>query len=246
MDPASVSVAEWDGWLSKAPRDEWSKRWALVESAARQVIREEIDSGDYFDGAVLRDLVDLIPAESALFAGNSLPIRHLDQFGLSTDRPILAFANRGASGIDGNVSTALGAGAARPNSPLIAVLGDITLYHDMNGLLAIKRCPVPVTIVLLNNNGGGIFHRLPVREFEPHFSDFFITSHGLEFDKVAQLYGLAYIRADDRASFRRAFNESARQRVSTLIEVRTDAVADLKRRDDIIAAVREKLRFLDS
>ena len=121
------------------------------------------------------------------------------------------------------------------------MLGDITLYHDLNGLLATRRCRVPATIVLLNNNGGGIFHRLPAREFEPHFSEYFITAHGLDFAHAAALYGLQYIRADDRSAFRAAFTESAGGSDATLIEVRTEAQADLRRRQEILAAVRESL-----
>jgi 2-succinyl-5-enolpyruvyl-6-hydroxy-3-cyclohexene-1-carboxylate synthase len=241
VNPACVSLDEWDGWLGAPHPDQWSERWRAAERTARRVIADQINTGDYFDGAVLHDLVDLMPAEGALFVGNSLPVRHLDQFGPAREQPILAYANRGASGIDGNVSTALGIGAARRGKPLIAVLGDITLYHDLNGLLAIRRCGIPITIVLLNNDGGGIFHRLPVREFEPHFSDYFITAHGLDFSHGAALHGLEYIRADDREAFRAAFRKSAGGFKSTLIEVRTDAQADLQRRDEIMAALRASL-----
>ena len=246
VDPASVSLAEWDCRGSNRRRDDWSKTWSAADQSARQVIAREMAAGAYFDGAVLYDVVDLMPARSALFAGNSLPVRHLDQFALSNGKPMLAFANRGASGIDGNVSTALGIGAARKPAPLVAVLGDITLYHDMNGLLAIKRCDVPLTIVLLNNEGGGIFQRLPIRRFEPAFSDYFITAHGLEFAHAAALHNLNYIRADDRASFRRAFSESVGRTASTLIEVRTDAATDLKRRNAIMATVHQKLKTLNN
>ncbi len=241
VNPAYVSVDEWDGWSSSSPRDRWSEKWQTADRIARHVIVDQINAGEYFDGAVLHDVADLMPAESALFVGNSLPIRHLDQFGLPREKPIFAYANRGASGIDGNVSTALGIGAARREKPLVAVLGDITLYHDLNGLLAIRRCGIPATIVLLNNEGGGIFRRLPVREFEPHFSEFFITAHGLDFRHAAALYGLKYIRADDRATFRAAFRESVGGSESTLIEARTDAQADLRRRNEIMSAVRERL-----
>ena len=242
VNPAKVSVHEWDGWHGNSPRDEWSKNWQAAERAARRVIADQFNIGEYFDGAVLHDVVDLMPAESALFVGNSLPVRHLDQFGLPRDKPIFTYANRGASGIDGNVSTALGIGAARKGQPLVAVLGDITLYHDLNGLLASKRCGVPATIVLLNNEGGGIFHRLPAREFEPHFSDYFITAHGLDFRHAAALYDLQYIRADERAAFRAAFRKSLGASKSTLIEVRTDALADLRRRNEIMAALHERMR----
>ncbi|MCY4062556.1 MAG: 2-succinyl-5-enolpyruvyl-6-hydroxy-3-cyclohexene-1-carboxylic-acid synthase [Chloroflexi bacterium] len=242
LNPATLNPGEWDG-FEPAPNstDAWCEGLARADHVARSVIAREFEHGAYFDGAVLYDVVDLMPAGGALFAGNSLPVRHLDQFGLPNGKPVFAFANRGASGIDGNVSTALGIGAARRGEPLVAVLGDITLYHDMNGLLAIRRCGVPLTIVLLNNEGGGIFHRLPIHEFEPAFSDYFITAHGLDFAHAAALYDLKYIRADDRASFRRAFSESVGGLASTLIELRTDAVADLKRRNAIIAAVHEQL-----
>ncbi|MDQ7033349.1 MAG: thiamine pyrophosphate-binding protein [Anaerolineae bacterium] len=195
------------------------------------------------------DVVDLIPAESTLFAGNSLPVRHLDQFGKPQDKRIYTYANRGASGIDGNISSALGAGAARPNKPLVAILGDITFYHDMNGLLAVQRCGVPITIVLLNNGGGGIFNRLPIRDFEPEFTDYFLTPHGLDFSHTAKMYGLDFVSIDAyskgaRDSFRQAFTERVSSDKSTIIEVRTNSRQDEVRRQEIIAAVHARLQEL--
>ena len=227
------------------PQTRWLDQLTLAESKAWEVIQHEIEQGDYFDGGAVYDVVDLIPAESTLFAGSSLPVRHLDQFG-KPSRRIFAWANRGASGIDGNLSTALGSGAARSEHPLVAILGDITFYHDMNGLLAARRCGLPITIVLLNNNGGGIFHRLPIRAYEPHFSDYFITAHGLDFSHAAKLYGLEYVRADCRDAFRQAFAESVAKRQSAIIEVKTDAQTDLKRRAEIMAAVHAQLKTLSS
>ena len=226
------------------PRRRWLDQLTLAEAKAWEVIQHEIEQGDYFDGAAVYDVVDLIPAKSTLFAGSSLPVRHLDQFG-KPGRCLFAWANRGASGIDGNLSTALGCGAARPEYPLVAILGDITFYHDMNGLLAARRCGRPITIVLLNNKGGGIFHRLPIRAYEPHFSDYFITAHGLDFSHAAKLYGLGYVRADCREVFRQAFAESVVGRQSTIIEVNTDAQTDLKRRAEIMAAVHAQLENIE-
>ena len=245
IDPALVSPSDWVD-FPPARSQNWRNQLAALDTTSRQVMAEEIAAGDYFDGAVLHDVADLMPRDGTLFAGNSLPVRHLDQFGHATRRARFAWANRGASGIDGNVSTALGIGAARRGQPLVAVLGDITLYHDLNGLLAINRCNVPATIVLLNNGGGGIFQRLPVRQFEPHFSDYFITPHGLDFSHAAKMYGLDYIRADDRESFRSAFQRSLSGQQSTLIEVRTDAIADLKRRDEVMAKVKHAISNLDN
>ncbi|MCY4537153.1 MAG: 2-succinyl-5-enolpyruvyl-6-hydroxy-3-cyclohexene-1-carboxylic-acid synthase [Chloroflexi bacterium] len=217
-----------------------------AEQIAWKLIDKAIGTRDYFDGAAVYDVVDLMPSDGLIFAGNSLPVRQLDQFGKPSDRPILAFANRGASGIDGNISSALGIGAACRERPLAAIVGDITFYHDMNGLLAIRRCGVPVTIVLLNNAGGGIFHRLPISRFEPAFSDYYVTAHGLDFSHAARLYGLDYQRADDRPAFRAAFSAAVAGRGSTLIEVRTDALNDLRRREQIMATIRAEVEQLDA
>jgi 2-succinyl-5-enolpyruvyl-6-hydroxy-3-cyclohexene-1-carboxylate synthase len=222
----------------------WDVFWEIEETSWR-VVDLEIGRGDYFDGAAVYDVVDLISPDSTLFVGNSLPVRLLDQFGKPQHKRIYVYANRGASGIDGNISTALGAGAARPDKPLVAIVGDITFYHDMNGLLAVQRNGVPVTIVLLNNNGGGIFHRLPIKDFEPAFTDLFVMPHGLEFEHAARMYGLDYVRTDDRETFRQAFSESVNNRVSRVIEVRTDAQHDLQRRQEIMDAVQQRIAELN-
>jgi 2-succinyl-5-enolpyruvyl-6-hydroxy-3-cyclohexene-1-carboxylate synthase len=227
-----------------------STQYTALETNTWQVIDKEIETGTYFDGAAVYDVVELIPDGSTLFMGNSLPVRHLDQFGKPQDKRIYTYANRGASGIDGNISSALGAGAARPDKPLVAVVGDITFYHDMNGLLAVHRCGVPITIVLLNNDGGGIFNRLPIKNFEPEFTDYFLTPHGLDFSHAAKMYGLDYILVDAysdgaRDSFRQAFSERVGSGQSTIIEVRTDSRKDEARRQEIVAAVHARLKELN-
>ena len=189
IDPAAVDAREFDD--LPAADDSWRVGLADIDARAWQLIDSEMASGDFFDGAVASVMAQLMPANGAIFAGNSLPVRQLDQFAKPRPDPPLVFANRGASGIDGNVSTALGIALARKGRPTAALLGDITLYHDMNGLLALRRCGIPVTLVLLNNDGGGIFQRLPVRQFEGAFHDYFLTPHGLDFAQVAELYGFA-------------------------------------------------------
>jgi 2-succinyl-5-enolpyruvyl-6-hydroxy-3-cyclohexene-1-carboxylate synthase len=138
---------------------------------------------------------------------SSLPVRHLDQFGRPNTKSLRVFANRGASGIDGTISSALGAAASRPNLPLTLVTGDLAFYHDMNGLMAIKRLGIKATIVVINNDGGGIFHRLPIA--------IMITVHRpvrdatrTKFRACGTVYGLDYIRADDLMSFRQRSRQS--------------------------------------
>ena len=224
----------------------WENQIRDTETMTWQAIDRALATDDYFDGAALVDVVDGLLPGSTLVAGNSLPVRHLDQFARPTEKYIYVHANRGASGIDGNISTALGVGAARRDHPLVLVIGDVAFYHDLNGLLAVKRCDVPITIVLLNNNGGGIFYRLPIREFDPVFTDLFVTPHGIEFEPVVRMYGLDYVRAHDHDTFQREFSKCLIKQqcegVSCVIEVRTDAKHDLKRNKEVISAVQDALR----
>lgn len=217
--------------LNPRQHSQWQSQIATLENAAWDVLENELSS-DYFDGAVLADIFDILPSQASLFIGNSLPVRHLDQFARPTLKNIRVFGNRGASGIDGVVSSALGAGAD------VLVIGDISFYHDMNGLLAIQRCERKITLVLLNNDGGGIFHRLPIAKFDPPFTDLFITPHGLNFEHAARFYGLNFTSVEDSESFRQAFLSSPQ---STIIEVKTDAKRDFARRNEIIKTVKDKI-----
>jgi 2-succinyl-5-enolpyruvyl-6-hydroxy-3-cyclohexene-1-carboxylate synthase len=248
----------------------WLNEVHGVETAVWQAIDTNLPT-EYTDFMAVMDTVALMPVNGRLFIGNSLPVRHLDQFARPSQTPIHVYANRGASGIDGNVSTALGFGAAS-KSPLVAVLGDITFYHDMNGLLALKaeskrqkaeekartatsqdqlhnsQAPTsrpqshnsllaPTTIVVLNNNGGGIFRRLPIAEFEPPFTDLFLTPHDLNFEHAAKLYDLDFVRTTNQSEFRQALGESMYNPVPTLIEVVTNGRFDHERRKNLIKTV---------
>jgi 2-succinyl-5-enolpyruvyl-6-hydroxy-3-cyclohexene-1-carboxylate synthase len=222
---------------------DWLTRVHGVETAVWQKVEElAADFADFADFFVVMDLLGLLPPNGRLFVGNSLPVRHLDQFGRPSAKPLQVYGNRGASGIDGNVSTALGFGAAS-KSPLVALLGDITFYHDMNGLLAIAngqwsvvngQSSMPnVTFVVLNNDGGGIFRRLPIAGFEPEFSDLFLTPHGLDFSHAARLYGLEFARVTDRVAFRERLAASLRDPAPWLIEVEVNGRYDDTRRREV-------------
>jgi 2-succinyl-5-enolpyruvyl-6-hydroxy-3-cyclohexene-1-carboxylate synthase len=219
----------------------WTEQWRAVESSTWEATTQAINSGDDFDAAFVYDLLEVLPDNAHLFAGNSLPIRHIDQFGKPSAKNIHVFGNRGASGIDGNTSTALGI-ASQTDEPLVLLIGDITFYHDMNGLFAVKNLDLSnVTIVLMNNDGGGIFNRLPISGYDPTFTDLFIMPHGLQFEHAAKLYGLDWVSTDNRTDFRRLFGESIGSGVPRIIEVRTDIQHDEERRREVIRAVKEKL-----
>jgi len=159
-------------------------------------------------------LLDEIPADSALFVGNSLAIRQLDSYSGCGDKPLHFYGNRGASGIDGNISTALGIAAA--HGRVVALLGDLTCQHDLGGLaLAQGREAI---IVAVNNGGGGIFDYLPQSGL-PEFEQGWRTPQQISFEHAAATFGLGYGRADSDASFRVALRQAIRQGGPQLIEL---------------------------
>lgn len=219
----------------------WLRAWRTLEAVTAQALRDTLASAPFHDATAVVALLDALPDEARLFAGNSLPVRHLDQFGVPAPKKLTAYVSRGASGIDGNVSTAFGI-AAGSQQPTAALLGDVTLYHDLNGLLAARRLGVPLTLVLLNNNGGGIFHRLPIKDYDPAFTQFFVTPHALDFAHAARLFELDYVAAESREAVSEAVRASTSQRRSALIEVKTDAQHDLAQRRAVMVHVHAQLQ----
>ncbi len=223
--------------------DNWQKRWVNIEENSWAVIHENMATSS-FDGAVIATLLDRLPPQTTLFVGNSLAIRHVDQFGQPQEKPLQLFANRGASGIDGNISTGLGI-AAKSGRPTVLLVGDVTFYHDSNGLLALQKLiQGQVIIVLLNNNGGGIFRRLPVSQIEPPFEALFLTPHDLDFAHFAALYGLDHYRVADPSTFNAAFDAAFASDSSSIIELRSDSEKDEQVRQEIISAVQSQHRTL--
>ena len=234
---------------------DWREQWEAADRAARAVHARDGDEapGDadepvgFHEGDALRAVADALPDPATLFVSNSMPVRDLDRFVGPTTTSLTALGNRGVSGIDGIVSSALGAGSATTDD-LTLVVGDLALYHDANGLLALDRCDVDATVVLINNDGGGIFHALPIESYEPEFTESFKTPHGIEFEPMADLHGLEYARVDARpeavddpvevAADVEAAVASARDADgSHLIEVRTDAESSHRTRERLAAAV---------
>ncbi|MFW5949966.1 MAG: 2-succinyl-5-enolpyruvyl-6-hydroxy-3-cyclohexene-1-carboxylic-acid synthase [archaeon] len=207
--------------ITDGDNDDWRGRFERTEAAYWSLIERRRLDGD-FEGAFLSTIVADAPEGTTLFVSNSMPVRDLDRFGRPRTTPIHVLGNRGASGIDGVTSTALGAGAVS-DGPLVIAIGDLAFYHDMNGLLALQRCDVDATIALLNNDGGGIFHMLPMEAFDPPFTDYFKTPHGLDFSPVSGLYGADFLRAGSLDSFRSLYRESLNSSGTQIIEIAIDA-----------------------
>ncbi len=233
------------------PPSSWLAHWRRVEARVEQSLPGLLDTHPC-EGTLVHEVVRTLPPEEILFISSSMPVRDLDAFGLPGLRgsdhggPLLVLGNRGASGIDGILSTAIGAGVGR-GRPVTAIVGDLALLHDMNGLLALAASGVRLTLVVVNNDGGGIFHLLPVRDHEPEFTPFVATPHGREPAKVAALHDLPFHRLDARlpTHSREAVTETLRaaRRAggSVLVEIRTDREVNRKARETVLRAIAERL-----
>jgi 2-succinyl-5-enolpyruvyl-6-hydroxy-3-cyclohexene-1-carboxylate synthase len=227
--PEQISVEQ--GWL-----ESWTKPDAEVASALHRLLGDRLS-----EPLVARGLNDWVSRDTTLFIASSMPIRDVETFLPAHNDPPRVLANRGANGIDGTVSSAFGVVAAT-GKPVVLLIGDVALAHDIGGLLAARRLELPLTIVLLNNDGGGIFHFLPVATAEgtaPIFEEHVATPHGLDFAQVATLYGCGYERPTNLEQLIDAVRRSERSSGTQIIEVRSDRVENLTLHREIAdAAIR--------
>ena len=149
-----------------------------------------------------------------------MPIRDIDTFLLKTTRDIQVFANRGANGIDGVVSTALGFSAVRQR-PCYLLIGDLAFLHDISGLTATRYQQCQLTIVVMNNDGGGIFSYLPQATVDVHYEDLFGTPTALEFEQIATMYDIEYFQVEELDEFSTIL-QTEKLHALRLIEVFTD------------------------
>jgi 2-succinyl-5-enolpyruvyl-6-hydroxy-3-cyclohexene-1-carboxylate synthase len=184
---------------SGARDDRWCERWRRAGAAARRALAAAVAAERApFEGHAVVGLAAALPAEATLFVGNSLAVRDLDWFWPAPAPPARMLANRGANGIDGFVSSVLGAAAAA-TAPVVGLCGDLSLYHDLNGLLAVRRHAVRAVLLVCNNDGGGIFDFLPVARETARFEELFVTPHGLDFGPAIEMYGAGFERVGDPA-----------------------------------------------
>lgn len=217
----------------------WIRRWRRANDIVAAVVDGVPDEAQFGEAQAFAELMHGIPTDATLFVGNSMPIREVDTFLTIGPGKLRIFANRGASGIDGVVSTAVGVALRRPGTVL--VIGDLSFFHDMNGLLAAKLHHAELTIVLINNNGGGIFSFLPQAADPEHFETLFGTPHGLDFSHVARLYGADYRKAEAPGELTTRLRRASKLPGLKIIEVRTKRPADAADRKRLIRSAQTAL-----
>jgi len=213
---ACVEPAQPEGWL-----DSWIQ-WA---GAANHAIDACLAASDALSEPEIARLVSRhIAPSGALFLGNSMPVRDMDLFAVPDGPRVPVMSNRGASGIDGCLASAAGFSLGA-DSLVTAILGDLAVLHDLNSLALLKRARV--ILIIINNDGGGIFSFLPVSAYTRHFETFFATPHGLRFDSAAAMFGLPYHETRGRKEFIETYRTLQAMGASAIIEVRTARAENL-------------------
>jgi len=259
LDPAAVL-----GPLAKAgiptAEEGWLARWRSGDELAAEAILGVLGDDTLSEPMVASELGVLLPREATLFVASSMPVREIETFWPVREDPPGVLCNRGANGIDGIVSSAFGAAAAE-HGPVVLLIGDVALAHDIGGLLAARRLTLKLTIVLLDNGGGGIFDFLPVAgntlaraeesdssgvvaatDEQDMFTRHISTPTGLDFADAAKLYGLDHERACDVQSFRAALERALASERSGIVEVRGERAGNVELHARVWQAVSNALR----
>jgi 2-succinyl-5-enolpyruvyl-6-hydroxy-3-cyclohexene-1-carboxylate synthase len=222
-DPAATLVAT----AGHAPCADptWLATWRDADARAAGWI-DAVLGDELSEPRVARELGARLPASATLFVASSMPVRDVESCTAVRDDAPRVLCNRGANGIDGTVSSAFGA-AAVSGGPVVLLIGDVALAHDVGGLLAARRTGLSLTIVLLHNDGGGIFEFLPLAGVDDAFEQHVATPHGLDFAHAAALYGCAYERIRTVDELRAALDRDPREPGTAILEVRTERAANL-------------------
>ena len=217
----------------------WLTTWqSSAEHTARFVSSLLNDQSQISEPAMAYQLSKFIPSSHALMLANSMSIREMEMFASPGHFQGKIFANRGSSGIDGLLATAAGyvAGAA---SPVTLLIGDLAFLHDLNSLQLIKSTQHPIILVIINNDGGGIFNFLPVRDETDVFETFFGTPHGLTLEHAAALFELPYASPNSMDEFQSTYNQATRKPESILIELFSNRTENHRFHQQIFESLRE-------
>jgi 2-succinyl-5-enolpyruvyl-6-hydroxy-3-cyclohexene-1-carboxylate synthase len=207
--------------------DAWSEAWRDADARAAAAVAATLGD-ELSEPRLAGELSAHLPPEATLVVASSMPVRDLETFAPVRDSPPRFLANRGANGIDGTLATAYGA-AAGSDGPVVCLLGDVAFAHDLGSLLTAGRLAVPLTIVLVDNGGGGIFDFLPVSATQPRelYEHHVATPTGLDPAAAAALFGLHHLAVEDLPGLRAAVDHGLSSGGTTLVTIRTDRAANV-------------------
>lgn len=214
----------------------YQRMWARYDAKARAALDEKFrHESALFEPKAAWLLARHLPVGTSIFVANSMPARDVEYVWPPGERALRPFCNRGANGIDGTLSTALGM-AHGADAPAVLLTGDLALLHDSNGFLLRPKFRGSLTIVLINNRGGGIFEHLPIAQFEPPFEEFFATPQEADFAKLAAAHGIEHAAVRDWPHFRELISTLPPQGIRVL-ELCTDRKRDAAGRKALFAEI---------
>lgn len=226
-----------EGWLDVFCRAE-RRAWACVAS--------ELESSEWTEGSIAHCIVESVPPETVVVVGNSNPVRDLDTYCAPSSRSVTVLHQRGASGIDGLVSAAAGTRSVC-DRPVVLLLGDLSLLHDVTGLNAARRVGGPLVVVVVQNQGGRIFEQLPIGD-RPELSEvveeYFVAPQGLDFSHAAEMFGVKYRRVHTTSELTAALREGLSESTPWLVEALVNPREGVRRRKELWRKVSEELQSL--
>jgi 2-succinyl-5-enolpyruvyl-6-hydroxy-3-cyclohexene-1-carboxylate synthase len=237
QEPAPVLAALAE---AVAPADPaWAAAWRAADDRAAQAIAATLGE-ELSEPRLAAELGAALPAEATLVVASSMPVRDVETFASARDDPPRVLANRGANGIDGTLATAYGV-AAGSDGPVVCLLGDVAFAYDVGSLLTARRLAVPLTIVLVDNGGGGIFDFLPIASQTDAYEHHVATPTGLDVAGIAAAYGLQHLPVATLPELRAAVDHGLTSAGTTLVVVRTRRPENVRLHRDVWAAVARAL-----
>jgi 2-succinyl-5-enolpyruvyl-6-hydroxy-3-cyclohexene-1-carboxylate synthase len=219
----------------------WLKAWKATSQIVDAFLEKEFASATMLtEPLVAHLLTSEIPLDSPVWAASSMPIRDLDLFCDPRANWFPVAANRGVAGIDGTVASAAGY-AHGSHKRVTLLIGDLALLHDLNSLSLLSDKTIKLTVVVLNNDGGGIFGHLPIGQFGDLHERYFATPHGYQFNQAASMFGLAYDRVTTSQQFSESYRSAAKRDGSTLIEIPIDRNANLAFHQHLVHEIAARL-----
>lgn len=224
------------GAVAGAETSDYLRLWLSCEAKARSALDARLSStSDLFEGKAAWLLAQKLPERTPIAVANSMPVRDVEFFWPPNDRRAEPFCNRGANGIDGTLSTALGIAHAS-GRPAVLLTGDLALLHDTNGFLIAEKARASLTIVLINNRGGGIFEHLPVAKVGDAFEDFFATPQDVDIARLVAGYRVEYVSVRDWDHFQALIGELPSTGVR-IVEIVTDRKRDAAFRRELFSGL---------
>jgi 2-succinyl-5-enolpyruvyl-6-hydroxy-3-cyclohexene-1-carboxylate synthase len=211
----------------KRKKNNWRKDFEKADELAENLKRKLLKNSDIKnESALISRVLSSIPPKTNIMVGNSLPIRDFDWFAGKTEKSYQLYFNRGASGIDGVTSTALGIASIK--KPTILITGDLSFIHDLNALLPAEKYSIPLLVILINNNGGRIFDMLPGASKKKSFTDYFTAPHNLNIAGIVKSFGLNHHLIKSNEDLKKKIKSSIRNKSFTVLEIKTDGETSTK------------------